>query len=293
MSSRITLSVIIPVWNDRFGIEKCINAFDAQSLDREMFEIIVVDNGSSDGTYEFLQTVSTIRVERELKTGSYAARNKGIEVSSGEYLVFTDSDCIPSPEWLSELLKAVKSSKNIGIVAGHVEFFTDKENEQKTATYFYEQKFSMNQAEYAKNGACVTANWCSPSYLVKKLGMFDATLKSGGDHELAKRIVSSNYLVKYVESAVVFHPARDFEELVKKSKRVVGGVWDKTNSKYKLLAISIGECKRFLRKLLWAFSLRGIGFLKRIDIIVLLIKLYLSIFHELIKLYLGKQSARS
>ena len=190
MESEILISVIIPVWNDKDKICKCIQALESQSLSRASYEIIAVDNGSTDGTYEYLESKNTIRLAQEKQPGSYAARNKGINLAKGKFLAFTDSDCIPSFNWLEELVKTIESDQTIGIVAGHVEFFQDNSPFEHGAAFYYEQRFSMNQAEYAKNGACVTANWCSPSFLIKDLGLFNSALKSGGDHELAKRIVS-------------------------------------------------------------------------------------------------------
>ena len=124
MESEILISVIIPVWNDKDKICKCIQALESQSLSRASYEIIAVDNGSTDGTYEYLESKNTIRLAQEKQPGSYAARNKGINLAKGKFLAFTDSDCIPSFNWLEELVKTIESDQTIGIVAGHVEFFS-------------------------------------------------------------------------------------------------------------------------------------------------------------------------
>ena len=293
MESEILVSVIIPVWNDKDKICKCIQALESQSLSRASYEIIVVDNGSTDGTYEYLENKKTITLTQEKQPGSYAARNKGISLAKGKFLAFTDSDCIPSFYWLEELVKAIDSDQTIGIVAGHVEFFQDNSQLGHGAAFYYEQRFSMNQAEYAKNGACVTANWCSPSFLIKELGLFNSALKSGGDHELAKRIVSKDFSIKYSKKAEVLHPVRNEAEIIGKSKRVIGGAWDKSKSNFKFVSLAYGETKRTVKKLVWASKLKKTTLNQKLNLYSLILRIFLCTLNELIKLTLGKQSARS
>src|SRR3546814_1266026 len=84
--------------------------------------------------------------------------------------------------------------------------------------------FSFNQAKNISNGVGFTANWCSPAEVVRKLGAFRRDLKSGGDHEFARRIRKAGYPILYAPDALVFHAARSsFSELAAKSRRVIGG----------------------------------------------------------------------
>src|SRR3546814_3705424 len=84
--------------------------------------------------------------------------------------------------------------------------------------------FSFNQAKNISNGVAVTANWFSPAEVVRKLGAFRGDLKSGGDHEFARRIRKAGYPILYAPDALVFHAARSsFSELAAKSRRVIGG----------------------------------------------------------------------
>ena len=86
-------------------------------------EVIIIDNGSTDGTYEFLQErVKEIETEtfcllQCLTPGSYAARNEGLRVASGDYVAFTDSDCLVSSDWLTSLLECWNEQQDDILVA--------------------------------------------------------------------------------------------------------------------------------------------------------------------------------
>src|SRR3546814_19306926 len=80
------ISVIIAVWNGRATIGRCLDAVRAQSLTSEELEIIVVDNGSTDGTAEIAPSVPGVLVLTEHTPGSCAARNRGLAHARGQYV---------------------------------------------------------------------------------------------------------------------------------------------------------------------------------------------------------------
>ena len=88
-------SIIIPTLNEEAYIEKTIYALKHLNYPKEDFEIIVVDNGSQDRTVERANCAGANLVLYEEKRGTNMARNKGIENSSGEILVFVDADTEP------------------------------------------------------------------------------------------------------------------------------------------------------------------------------------------------------
>ncbi|ACD84119.1 glycosyltransferase family 2 protein [Candidatus Methylacidiphilum infernorum] len=102
------LSVIIPTFNRSFYLRAVLDALVQQDLDSSLFELIVVDDGSSDDTPEVAQAFSSglaLRYVRRENAGQASARNLGIYLSRGEILVFLDDDDIPSRSLLSEHLK--------------------------------------------------------------------------------------------------------------------------------------------------------------------------------------------
>ena len=94
------VSVIIPVYNDKRGIKKCLKSLLEQNYNKELYEIIIVDNGSTDGTKEFLKKSPVKFLEENDIQSSYASRNKGIKHSKNEILCFTDSDVIVDKNWI-------------------------------------------------------------------------------------------------------------------------------------------------------------------------------------------------
>lgn len=93
-------SVIVPVFDTAKHLAKCISALLAVDWPKEDREFILVDNNSTDDSPAILARTEGIRALQEPKQGSYAARNRGARESRGSILVFTDSDCIPDPDWL-------------------------------------------------------------------------------------------------------------------------------------------------------------------------------------------------
>lgn len=101
-------SIIIPVYNTAAYLERCISAVKSIDFPANEYEILAVDNNSTDGSLELLSKFEGIRVLREKKQGSYAARNHAVRESKGEFLAFTDSDCMPLPNWLKSIESALQ-----------------------------------------------------------------------------------------------------------------------------------------------------------------------------------------
>jgi len=220
-----SVTVIVPAYNEATRIAACIESLRAQTYPSELLQIIVVDNGSTDGTFELLQRTPGIEALCETQPGSYAARNLALRHAHGDIVCFTDADCRADPDWVRNA-SAHLTDPRVGIVAGHVELDFGSSN-PLTASELFEKCFAFRQADNARNGVCVTANWCSPRALIEKLGGFDSTVKSGGDHKLAASIAAAGYRVVYAGDAIVRHPARtSFQELTSKRRRVIGGVYN-------------------------------------------------------------------
>jgi glycosyltransferase involved in cell wall biosynthesis len=218
------VSIVVPAYNEAAGISATVAALRAQNYPAEKLQFLVVDNGSTDGTLEILQGMPGIRALRESQPGSYAARNLALRHADGEVVCFTDADCSADPDWVRNAV-ATLADPEVGIVAGHVELDFGPRL-RLSASELFEKCFSFQQAENARNQVCVTANWTSRLALIHSFGGFDATLKSGGDHQLAARIAAAGHRIVYARSAIVRHPARaDFRELTRKRRRVIGGVF--------------------------------------------------------------------
>ena len=118
--SRPLVSVVIPVRDRRQLLERCLVALEAQTY--RPFEVIVVDDGSTDGSVEEALAHASaldLRVMRADGVGAVAARATGVRHARGEILAFTDSDCEPSPRWLDAGVDVL--ARGASVVQGRTE----------------------------------------------------------------------------------------------------------------------------------------------------------------------------
>jgi len=107
------VSVVIPTWNGGKTIGKCLNALRNQSFGR-CFEILVVDDGSTDNTLDVLASYPEVLVISQANAGPASARNRGARDASGEVILFTDDDCAPARDWLTEMLRPFDDPEVVG-----------------------------------------------------------------------------------------------------------------------------------------------------------------------------------
>lgn len=224
------ISIIVPTFKDNIRLRQCLNALINQSIGLSKFEVIVVDNDpersiSIDNSYFQKLNLSILY---ETIPGSYAARNKGIKYANSEIIGFTDSDCIPDPDWLRNAVKYFEKDQNkdIGILAGNVPLFF-KDSNSLTYAEIYEKYTGFDFESYVKEGSCGAGNWFSYKSVLEEFGGFNSELKSNGDTDLSKRI-SSKYNVIYAPDVIVRHPARYYvKDIVYKYRRLLGGTYQR------------------------------------------------------------------
>src|SRR3954453_7495998 len=93
------VSVVVPAYNAAATIAPALEGLLAQDL-QAPYEVIVVDDGSDDGTGAIVKGTSGVRLARQPNQGPAEARNHGARLAKGQVLAFTDSDCVPRPDWL-------------------------------------------------------------------------------------------------------------------------------------------------------------------------------------------------
>lgn len=118
----IELSVIIPAYNRKDALKECILSLINQDCSQERYEIIVVDDGSSDGTATLMaaliQQYPGIRYIQRSHQGPAATRNAGIKESIGTIIAFTDNDCMPASDWIRNIIEAHQMHKNVLAIGG-------------------------------------------------------------------------------------------------------------------------------------------------------------------------------
>ena len=221
------VSVIIPHKNDSKRLKLCVESLNNQTFSRDNYEVIVVDNGSDkvhfDKITDFLKTINFSLIT-EPQEGSYAARNKGLEIAKGDIIAFTDSDCIPNHNWIEMGVNNLKEINNCDIVGGKIELIFENKDTLNVIE-LYEKIHAFKQEEYVnKFKFSATANLFTSVSIVSDVGKFDDSFKSSGDKEWCQRAINKGYNIIYSENVIVKHPSRsNLNDYVKKIKRIVGG----------------------------------------------------------------------
>lgn len=114
-------SIVVPMYNQEPYIEGCIRALLALDYPRDRYEVIIVDNNSSDGSAAIVERFPDVRLIREPEQGDFAARNRGLAESRGQVIAFTDSDTAPDPDWLSSIGR-VLADDAIEVIIGYLQF---------------------------------------------------------------------------------------------------------------------------------------------------------------------------
>jgi cellulose synthase/poly-beta-1,6-N-acetylglucosamine synthase-like glycosyltransferase len=213
--------VIIPVYNGSRTLRACLDALRSQDLPSGEYEVVVVDNGSTDATPAIVQGYGPpVRLLRETAIrGSYAARNAGIEGSRAAILAFTDADCIPESTWLTRLLEPF-GEPSVGCVGGEI-----VGTEPTTAAEAYAARRGiLSQRGTLRNSYrpfFQTANVAYRREVFAQIGLFEPCLESGGDADLCWRMQEqTGWKMHFQETAIVQHHHRmDWRELWKQYQR--------------------------------------------------------------------------
>ncbi|MCI0520173.1 MAG: glycosyltransferase [Chloroflexi bacterium] len=122
------VSVVIVTYNGAHYLPACLDALNAQTYPQERFEVIVADNGSSDGTADLLrQRYPWARcLSLGANLGFCRGNNAAIAQARGEYVVLLNNDTEPSPQWLQALVAAAEADPAVGLVSGRLQLFYDQ-----------------------------------------------------------------------------------------------------------------------------------------------------------------------
>ena len=217
------VSIIIPTYHDWNRLSLTINALAKQTYPANYFEVIIVNNAPQDRIPDNYFLPANMQIVSEGKPGSYAARNKGLSLAKGEIYGFTDSDCIPHPDWIENAVKMF-ADKTVDRVAGHIELIY-RDSKTKTWIELYESIYELDQKRIVRvHKASVTANLFARKNLFEKVGLFDANKMSGDDFGWNRRANAHGYNIVYGENVTISHPARStFKEFTNKKRREFGG----------------------------------------------------------------------
>ncbi len=153
------ISVVVPFYNAGRHIEDCIKALLTQDYPSTRYEIIMVDNNSTDGSADLVRKYASIRLLAEPKQGAYAARNRGVAAAKGRIIAFTDADCVPNADWLQKIMAAMRAP-GVELVQGGRLFALESPalsilaaHESERAAYVFSAKSSSICYGYTNNMA--------------------------------------------------------------------------------------------------------------------------------------------
>ena len=181
------ISIIIPTHKREHLISQCLEALNKQTLSKELFEVIIIMNGTKDNTEEVIQTFKQNNKMKnitllEINLGSASlARNVGINKASKKYTLFLDDDDFLSPNYLEKMLRY--AAEDTVVVSQIVNITKDgKENNNNTINLQIKHFAGKHKVDFTQIDKVVTINACKliPTHYVKK-HKFKPELKSGED----------------------------------------------------------------------------------------------------------------
>ncbi len=199
-------SVIVPAYNAARTLECCLAALLNQSLPRQDYEVILVDDGSSDETASIAARFPSVRLIKSLHRGAAAARNRGAREACGPVLLFTDADCEPAQDWVHQMLTPFENSQGCLVGCKGVYRTSQRGLVPRFVQIEYEEKYErMSRA--AKIDFVDTYSAAYDRQIFLTSGGFDESFPSASveDQEFSFRLASQGRLLVFNPRAVVYH----------------------------------------------------------------------------------------
>lgn len=227
MTGAPSVTVVVPVFGDRGGLRSTVDALMAQDYAGQ-YDVVLVDNGNNAGSPVIGEAAPAlpgeVRVVREARPGSYAARNAGVRASRSAVLAFTDADCVPRPDWLRNGVAALRAAAPPAFVGGRIAVFRETAGAATSAELYELARGFPQEAYLARERFAATANVIVERASFDAVGPFDDALMSGGDREWGERATAAGVRGIYAADAVVDHPCRSsMSDLRSKVVRVTAG----------------------------------------------------------------------
>jgi glycosyltransferase involved in cell wall biosynthesis len=213
MPNSLAASVITPTFNRRPSLERLISALQRQTVAPDSFEVVVIDDGSSDDTAEWLRSQRTtfaLHVLQQENRGPAAARNAGIEAASAPLVLFLDDDVEPDPTLVAEHLVSHAAQPGPVAVIGPLASLARYEQpwvewEQAKLRRQYEE---MARGEWKPTYRQFwTGNASVSRAAIIDAGAFDTTFLRGEDVELGRRLADRGMQFRFNARAVAVHHA--------------------------------------------------------------------------------------
>lgn len=193
-------SIIVPFFNEELHIARCTESLLNQNFDPGEYEVIFIDNNSTDASLKVVEGYSHVLCLREERQGAYAARNRALAIAKGRIVAFTDADCQACPDWLAQIYEGMQRT-SAAIVVGKRSV---SPNASLTLRLF--EAYDNAKIEYVLNQPqkkyCFgfTNNMAVKADIFKDIGAF-LEIPRGADTEFVQR-----YLARYPEGRIAYLP---------------------------------------------------------------------------------------
>jgi cellulose synthase/poly-beta-1,6-N-acetylglucosamine synthase-like glycosyltransferase len=217
-NTKLDASVVIPVYNAQETILLCLNSLDRQNYPKDKYEIICIDDGSTDsslGIINSFQSGVCFKNTTQQNSGPALARNSGAQLARGKVVVFTDSDCELSPDWLNEMLKPF-NDEHVGGVQGRY-----KTKQKELCPLLDQIDIEGRYRKMMKSENIDSIGTYSAAYRLKlflDLGGFNTKYKvaCGEDIEFSYLVARNGYKMVFANRAICYHTHPDtFQKYLK------------------------------------------------------------------------------
>jgi GT2 family glycosyltransferase len=199
------ISLYIPCYNVERFIVRCLEGVMTQT--RPPDEILIIDDGSRDGTLELVRRFPVRIVKHETNGGLAKARNTGLREATNELVASLDADCIPDPHWL-ETLVAEMSSPDIASVGGRLvesvlDSVADRWRKAHMSQEWGDERIENPPFMFGNNTLVLKS-------VVIQAGWYDESMRTNGeDADLSRRLTALGYRLVYQPKAMVRHLRQD------------------------------------------------------------------------------------
>jgi len=219
-----SVSVVVSTYNRSEKLKECLESLFDQSYPKDKYEVIVVNDGSSDNTEDVLKECAKkapceFRWLTQENRGAAAARNRGIRSAKKDIICFIDDDCIADKCWIENLVKGF-DDETVGGAGGRILAHNSRSLVERYLESKMDQEVAINLFSFVATG-----NAAYRRHVLEKLGGFDESFKSSEDNDLGIRVRLAGYKLKYVPEAVVYHKHETtIKDLIKKYYRYGTGL---------------------------------------------------------------------
>ncbi len=202
--STMLISVVIPAYNEEQYLGRCLAALAHQSCPADRFEVILVDNGSTDATAEIARRYR-VRVVTEPRKGVARARQTGFEAARGAIIASTDADTIVPPFWVKRIAEHFRGAPDLGAVYGPVYWTGGRLVERLVVRY--PVTWGLSASNRVGRSLWWGSNFAVRQDVFWMAGGFPVDWPSGEDTDLSLR-VSRIAPVRFAPDLVVYASAR-------------------------------------------------------------------------------------